>query len=295
MAELLGAFGFGLVTAAILSVSAVGFTLQYSVSNVLNLAFVSIMTASGFVAYGLIVVGVTLWLAIALAALAGGLLSALINWGIYTPFIRRGTSTFGMVIVTISTALIGQNLIQAAVGPGFFSYGVVTGRAVNLGGLVLTADQVVTIGVAVAVMAATYLGLQYTKLGRAMRALSVNPSLARACGVDTGRVVAVAWLASGVMAGAGGALLFLDTATFSVTTGSYFLIVIIAAAVFGGVGSAKGAFLGAVILGVATEVAGAYWIPELKDVVAFAVLVLVLLVRPRGLFSEIATLRQAVG
>jgi branched-chain amino acid transport system permease protein/neutral amino acid transport system permease protein len=293
--ELLGAVGFGLVTAAILSVSAVGFTLQYSVSNVLNLAFVSVMTASGFVSYGLISAGVTLWLAIAIASLVGGLLSALINWGIYTPFIRRGTSTFGMVIVTISTALICQNLIEAAVGPGFFSYGVATGRTLDLGGLVLTPDQVATIGVALVLMVATYLGLQYTRLGRAMRAISVNPSLARACGVDTGRVVALAWLASGVMAGAGGALLFLDTATFSVATGSYFLIVIIAAAVFGGVGSARGAFLGAVILGVATEVAGAYWIPELKDVVAFGVLIVVLLVRPRGLFSEIATLRQAVG
>jgi branched-chain amino acid transport system permease protein/neutral amino acid transport system permease protein len=295
LTELISALGFGLVTAAILSVSAVGFTLQYSVSNVLNLAFVSIMTASGFIAYGLIGAGLNLWLAIAVASLLGGCLSAVINWGIYAPFIRRGTSTFGVVIVTISTALIGQNLIEAAVGPGFFSFGVATGRAVDVGGLVLTADQVITIGVALALMLATYLGLEYTRLGRAMRALSVNPSLARACGVDTGKVVALAWFASGVLAGAGGALLFLDTATFSVTTGSYFLIVIIAAAVFGGVGSARGAFLGALILGVATEVAGAFWIPELKDVVAFAVLVVVLLVRPRGLFSEIATLRQAVG
>lgn len=143
--------------------------------------------------------------------------------------------------------------------------------------------------------AVTQVTLQRTRLGKAMRGLSVNVSLARACGIPTRRVIAIAWFASGVMAGLGGVALFLDTSTFSATTGSEFLIVIIAAAVLGGIGSARGAVLGALIVGVITEVGAAYWDPQLKDVLAFGVLILVLLVRPQGLFAQLATERSVVG
>jgi branched-subunit amino acid ABC-type transport system permease component len=89
--------------------------------------------------------------------------------------------------------------------------------------------------------------------------------------------------------------LFLETSTFSATSGSDFLIVIIAAAVLGGVGSARGAVLGALIVGIVTEVGAAYWDPQLKDVQAFAVLIVVLLLRPQGIFSQLATERAVVG
>jgi neutral amino acid transport system permease protein len=98
-----------------------------------------------------------------------------------------------------------------------------------------------------------------------------------------------------VMAGLGGVALFLETSTFSATTGSDFLIVIIAAAVVGGIGSARGAVLGALVVGIVTEVGAAYWDPQLKDVLAFAVLIVVLLVRPQGLFSQLSTERVVVG
>ena len=96
---------------------------------------------------------------------------------------------------------------------------------------------------------------------------------------------------SGVLAGIGGVALFLDISTFTATTGSEFLIVIIAAAVLGGIGSPRGAVLGALVVGIVTEVGAAYWNPELKDVLAFGVLIAVLLVRPQGLFSRLATER----
>src|SRR5579875_3824398 len=106
MAELISAVGFGVVTAAILAISAVGFTLQFSVTNVFNLAYGSVMTISGFVAYWLNSSGLDIWLAMAVAALAGGVLSVAINEVIYEPFIRHGVNLFGMVIITISVGLI---------------------------------------------------------------------------------------------------------------------------------------------------------------------------------------------
>ncbi len=295
MSVFASAVGFGIVTAAILAVSSVGFTLQFSVTNVFNLSFGSVMTGTGFIAYGLNTSGVNIWVAMAVAALCGGVISVALNWLIFSRFIRHGLNRFGMVIVTIATGLICDNTIQAVVGPTFYAYNVQPGKAFDLGGMLLTGQELVVIALAVVLMTGTHIGLKYTRLGTAMRGLSVNSSLARACGVPTRRVVALAWFVSGVMAGVGAVALFLDTSTFAATTGSEFLIIIIAAAVLGGIGSAEGAVVGALVVGLATEIAAAYWNPELKDVIAFAVLIVVLLVRPQGIISQLSSERTAVG
>jgi branched-chain amino acid transport system permease protein/neutral amino acid transport system permease protein len=295
MEVFVSAVGFGLVTAALLAISAVGFTLQFSVTNVLNLAFGSVMTGAGFVAYGLNLSGMNIWLAMIIAALCGGVISVLMNTLLYGPFIRHGMTLFGMVIVTISTAVISDHVIEAAVGPSFFSYNAPAGKALHFADFLLTRQDLTVIAIAVVVTLVTQLTLQRTRLGKSMRGLSVNPSLARACGIPTRRIVNFGWFGSGVMAGLGGVALFLESSTFSATTGSDFLIVIIAAAVLGGIGSARGAVLGALIVGIVTEVGAAYWDPQLKDVLAFAVLILVLLVRPQGLFPQLATERAVVG
>ena len=226
MQVFVSAVGFGFVTAALLAICAVGFTLQFSVTNVLNLAFGSVMTGSGFVAYGLNVSGMNIWLAMIIAALCGGVISVLMNALLYGPFIRHGMTLFGMVIVTISTAVISDHVIEAAVGPSFFSYNAPAGRALHFADFLLTRQDLTVIGIAVAVTLVTQLTLQRTRLGKSMRGLSVNASLARACGIPTRRIVNLAWFASGVMAGLGGVALFLESSTFSATTGSDFLIVI---------------------------------------------------------------------
>ena len=291
MSVFISAVGFGVVTAAILAISAVGFTLQFSVTNVFNLSFGSVMTLCGFVAYWLNHNGISIWPAMVVAALGGGVISLAINELLYEPFIRHGVNLFGMVIVTISVALICDHGLQAAVGPSFFSYNAPAGKALHFADFVLTRQELAIIGIAAVLTLLVQVALQYTRIGKAMRGLSVNPSLARACGVPTRRVIALAWFVSGVLAGIGGVALFLDISTFSATTGSEFLIVIIAAAVLGGVGSPRGAVLGALVVGIVTEVGAAYWNPQLKDVLAFGVLIVVLLVRPQGLFSQLATER----
>ncbi|MBV9167704.1 MAG: branched-chain amino acid ABC transporter permease [Solirubrobacterales bacterium] len=291
MAVFISAVGFGVVTAAILAISAVGFTLQFSVTNVFNLAFGSVMTLSGFVAYWLNHAGLNIWVAMAAAAVSGGLISLAINEAIYTPFIRHGLNLFGMVIVTISVAVIFDHGLQAAVGPTFFSYTAPAGKAFRFADFVLTRQELIIVGIAVLLTILVQVALQYTRVGKAMRGLAINASLARACGVPTRGVIALAWFVSGVLAGVGGVALFLDISTFTATTGSEFLIVIIAAAVLGGIGSPRGAVLGALVVGIVTEVGAAYWNAELKDVLAFGVLIAVLLVRPQGLFSRLATER----
>jgi branched-chain amino acid transport system permease protein/neutral amino acid transport system permease protein len=158
--------------------------------------------------------------------------------------------------------------------------------------MIFTASQLAIIGIAVVAMLAVHLLMTRTRLGKAMRATANNPGLARSCGIATDRVIDAAWLLSGALCGIAGVAFVLNTATFSEVTGATFLVPIIAAAVLGGIGQPYGAMLGAVTIGLASEVSAALINPAYKGVVAFAILIVVLLVRPQGILSEIASAKE---
>lgn len=289
---LIPSIGFGLVTASILALAAVGFTMQFGVTNILNLAYGEVMGATGFIALLINERGVSIWLCLLIGAIFGAVFSYVLNRLLLVSFIRRGTKLFGMVIVTMAVALIIENVILAVAGPSFFSYQLPHQSNVHIGSMVFTASQLAIIGLALVCMLAVHLVLRYTKLGIAMRATAAESSLARSCGIRTDRIVDISWLMSGAMCGLAGVTLFINTTTFTSATANEFLVVIVAAAVLGGVGHAYGAMLGALVLGLATEISAAYINPSYKDVIAFGILVIVLLFRPQGILAEIATQRE---
>ena len=165
MNQLTLAIGFGLVTSAILALGAVGFTLQFGVSNILNLAYGDVMTVSAFMAYLVNAGGAGIWLAMCAGAATGAVVSVLISTLIFTPFLRRGTSRFAMVMVSLALAVILQNAIQAVAGPAFRSYSRSQGTSLHLLGMILTPYQLVIIGVAAASLLALHLLLRYTRIG----------------------------------------------------------------------------------------------------------------------------------
>ena len=292
MNTIVPAIGFGIVTASILAVAGVGFTLQFGVTNILNLAYGDIMTAAAFVAYLLTSAGFSVWLALVAGAVFGSVFSVLLNRFVYTPFVGRGTRLFGMIIVTIAVSLILQNGLLAIFGANFFSLKMPRPTSVHIAGMTFTTDQLAIITIAVVAMLLIHLLLRYTKLGKAMRATAADPDLARNCGIATDRVIDLAWAISGALCGLAGVILVLNVTAFTDTTGSQFLIPVVAVAVLGGIGQPYGAMLGALVVGIATEVAAAIFNPEYKDVVAFVILVIVLLARPQGILSEIATRKE---
>jgi branched-chain amino acid transport system permease protein/neutral amino acid transport system permease protein len=292
MNTLLPAIGFGIVTASILAVAGVGFTLQFGVTNILNLAYGDIMTSAAFVAYLVTSAGLSVWLALVAGAAFVAVFSVLLNRGLYTPFVRRGTRLFGMIIVTIAVSLILQNSLLAIFGANFFSLKMARPSSVHIAGMVFTTVQLAIIGIAIVAMLLIHLLLRYTKLGKAMRATATDPELARNCGIATDRVVDIAWAISGTLCGLAGVILVMNVTAFTETTGAQFLIPIIAAAVLGGIGQPYGAMLGALVIGITSEVAAAVISPDYKDVVAFVILVIVLLARPQGILSEIATRKE---
>jgi len=277
--------GFGLITSAVLAIAAVGFTLQFAVTDVLNLAFAAVMTAGAFTAYWLNQHGVTIWLALLVAMAACSALSVLLNLVVYAPFQRRGSSSITIVIVSLGMALIIEFGIQAIVGGVNVSYTMSQGHTYAAGGLTLTTVQLVIIALSLVVMAGAHFLLRYTKLGKAMRATAANRSLARNCGIRTSRVITTTWALTGALGGLAGTVFAIDIGSFGPTSTDLFVVLILAAVFIGGPGHAYGAMLGALLIGVATEVSAAYIPPDYKYVVAFVVLLAMLAVRPSGLFG----------
>jgi branched-subunit amino acid ABC-type transport system permease component len=277
--------GFGLVSAAVLALAAVGFTLQFAVTNVLNLAYGAVMIVSAYAAYELNIHGVNVWIALLAAMAAGALLSVFLNNVIYTPFKRRGSSPIGMVIVSLGMTLILEFGTQAVAGANNVSYNMSQGATVSAGSLQLTVAQLVIIGLALVVMVLVHALIRYSKLGKAMRATAANPSLARNCGIRTARVVALTWLISGALCGLAGATFAINSGTFGATSTDLFLVLILAAVFLGGPGQPYGAMLGALVIGLATEVSASVIVSDYKDVIAFVILLAMLAVRPTGLLG----------
>jgi len=113
MNSVVPAIGFGIITASILALAAVGFTLQFGATNILNLAYGDIMTACAFMAYVATQAGVNIWIALVFSGLFGALFSAALNRFAYVRFIRRGTQLFGMIILSIAASIVIQNILLA--------------------------------------------------------------------------------------------------------------------------------------------------------------------------------------
>jgi branched-subunit amino acid ABC-type transport system permease component len=285
MTIFLASVGFGLVTASVLAVAAVGFTLQFGVTDVLNLAYGAVMIAGAYIAYVINQAGLNIWVGLVVAVAACSAGSVLLNSGIYTPFQRRGASPITMVIVSLGMTLIIEFGTQAIAGGTSVSYTMAQGPSVRAGGLALTTVQLVVIGLSVLVMLGTHVLLRYTRLGKAMRATAANKTLARNCGIRTSRVINLTWAITGALCGLAGVIFAMDAGSFDATSTDLFLILILAATFLGGPGQAYGAMLGAVVIGLATEISAAYITPSYKYVVAFVALLLILGIRPTGLLG----------
>jgi branched-subunit amino acid ABC-type transport system permease component len=285
MSVVISSIGFGLVTAAVLALASVGFTLQFAVTNVLNLAYGGVMIVAAYAAYALNNAGVNIWIATLAAIATGAVVSLFLNTVIYTPFQRRGASPIAMVIVSLGMTLILEFGTQALAGPTNVSYAMSQGATVRVGSIELTVVQLVIIGLSVVVMVGIHGLIRYTRLGKAMRATAANRNLARNCGIRTDRVVMTTWLITGALCGLAGATFAMNSGTFGATSTDIFLVLILAAVFLGGPGEPYGAMLGALVIGMATEVSASVIISDYKDVIAFVILLAMLTVRPTGLLG----------
>jgi len=271
----------GLVTGGILALPAVAFSLLWRLLRFPNFAVSTYLTVGAYVA---LVLNQGLRVSIALAwlgALAGtGAVALAVDRIAFRPM--RDRRPFSLAIASIGVTFVLENFVRFVWSNDFRSYDVPVTRAMSVAGLRIGRDQLLILGVAVILMALAQTYLRRTRLGVAMRATADNPFLAAVKGVPTERVIAAATLGGGALAGGAGVFLGLD-ASIDPLMGAGLIISVFAAAILGGVGSAPGALAGALIVGIAEEVGTLVIPPTYKTAIGFAIILVVLLVRPTGL------------
>jgi len=283
---LFNSLGFGLVTASVIAIGAVGLTLQFGITNFINFAYGELLTIGAYAGYYCTaVLHLNIVVAIVGAAIVTGLLGIVLNEFVFAPFVRAKAKLFIMLIVTIGVSLILQNLYQIAFGTDFYRYEIGGNTSHHLGPFLLTTTQLLIIALAVVSLVGLQGLLRYTKLGKSMRAMSDNAELAEASGLNIRMITRTAWFLSGGLAGIGGVALALNVYTVTPSVGNLFVFVLFAAVILGGIGNPIGAMLAALIIGVGMEVSGAFINSAYKSAVAFVILIVVLLVRPNGLFA----------
>jgi branched-subunit amino acid ABC-type transport system permease component len=281
--DLVHSFGFGIVTAAILAIATVSLSMQVSVTGVPNFATGDIMTVSACAAVVCALVLHNVVLEALSAAAAGAFLSFLLNWSLITPFARLGAKNTTLLVVTFAAAILLESVLAAIVGGQNLSLGLPPSSPHEVGPFIWTGyDQVIIVTAAV-VLISVHAVLKYTKFGKAQRAVSDNPALARITGIASDRVISITWLWSGALTGLAGFVLATQIGAFDISLGFSFLLVIFASAIVGGIGQVYGAMLGALLVGIAMEVSALYIASDYKIAVAFALLIIGLVLRPQGL------------
>ena len=271
----------GIVTGGILALPAIAFSLLWQLLRFPNFAVSTYLTVGAYVA---LVLNQGLRAPIGLAwlgALVGtGGVAFAVDRIAFRPM--RDRRPFSLAIASIGVAFVLENVVRFIWSNDFRSYDVPVMRSMSVAGLRIGRDQLLILGVAVILMMVAQTFLHRTRLGIAMRATADNPLLAAAKGVPTERVIAVATLGGGALAGGAGVFLGLD-ASIDPLMGAGLIISVFAAAILGGVGSAPGALAGALIVGTVEEVGILVIPPTYKTAIGFAIILVVLLVRPTGL------------
>lgn len=295
----------GAVLGAIIALGAIGLTLIYGILNFANIAHGDYMTlgayltlfivsgalaavgveATGFL--GVFTFGYPVLLALPVAAAAVAAVAIALDALIYRRLRERGVNAVVLAMASLGVAIALRGLVQI-VWSGDAQRLPRESRSVYHLPLDVRVhpDAVFVAVVSVALVTAVYLILTRTKMGKAMRATADNPQLARVSGIDTRRVIRWTWAMGASMAATAGVLLAVYQAQMLPIMGWRFLIPLFAAAILGGIGNPYGALVGALAIGVASEVSTQWMNPSYKPAVAFAILIAMLLARPRGIFGN---------
>ncbi len=286
MHELLLTLGFGLVTAAILSLSAVAFTLEYAVTNVANLSHGEILTVGAYAAYLVQQWTGNLLLDALAAAFAGGVVALGMHTQVIDRFVRRGAGTMTIFIATLGMSFVIQNVLVIFFGAANVAYTIPQSAPQQVGPFLWTSTEIEIIISALAITAVLYVIITHTKFGKALRAVFQNRDLARVTGINARLVAAATWFMAGLVAGYAGFILAESVGSFNPSFGFSFFLITLTAAVAGGLGKPFSTMVGALIVGIALEFTGGYISASYNLAFAFAILAAVILLRPRGLFTN---------
>lgn len=274
----------GLVNGSHYALLALGFGLIFGTTRVTHFAFGPVYAVSAYGCWSAATLGAPLWLAGVAGVVTGAVAGVLAYLVVYRPFERKGSPSFVILIASLGLFIILENAIGVVFGTDTKVVPAPPSGIFLWGPLVVTGVQLAQVAALPLVGLAMWLYLTRTRMGKAVLAMTDNPEMARVIGIDTLRVSIIAFaLGSAIAAVPAGLILVKDGATAHM--GFFAVFMAFVAVVVGGVGSLRGAVLGGLVLGL-VESTGMVRIPtEWQSSVAFVVLFVVLLFRPRGLFG----------
>lgn len=283
----------GLNFGLMLALAAIGLTLVYGTTGLANFAHGEMVTLGAVLAL-FFSVGLSLpfWLAVILALIGCAAFGWSMDTGLWKPLRRKGLGIVQLMIVSIGLSLAIRYVFQIFMGGSTQQLPGATSAIIpGLGPVRLTVTDLTSMSISLVVIIAFAFWLQRSRLGRATRAVSDNPGLAAASGIDVDRVVRSVWIIASVLAGISGILWAYFRPGIRWDMGTSILLLMFAAVTLGGLGTAFGALIGSIIVGLLVEVS-TLWIPsDLKYVGALGALIIILLFRPQGILGR----RERIG
>ncbi|GAA1144901.1 hypothetical protein GCM10009606_25150 [Nocardioides aquiterrae] len=286
--ELLQSSVNGIRLGLLLALASVGLSLIYGTTGLSNFAHAEQVTLGGMLGYWLVNLhSMNLWLGGVLVVLLCSGTGWLQDRALWQPLRRRGLGLIQLMIVTIGLSLALQYTFQLLVGARTVRVVQENPAVSEFGPVTITHQSLVAMGISIVVLAAVGYALLRTRIGRATRAVSDNPALASASGIDTDRVIRLVWTVAMGLAGLSGLLYALVVNGIKWDSGMQILLLLFAAVTLGGLGTAFGALIGALIIGLVVELSPVLGMPgDFKYATAMLILILLLLVRPQGLLGK---------
>lgn len=274
---------YGIVLGSILTLGAIGISMIFGILRFAHFAHGDLMTSGAYIGLAFLTLsGWPVWFALPAGMAGAAMLAVAVDQTIYRR-IRR-TQPVIMLISSFGMALVLRSAIQIIWGPNVQSYETGIQMPWRVGDLIIKPDHVWIVLASVVLVGLMHLFLTRTRMGKAMRAMSDNMDLALVTGIPAERVIMWTWIMGGALAAAAGVMLGMDTRLHPVM-GWNMLLPLFAAAIVGGIGRPYGAIAGGMLIGVAMEMSTLFIEPAYKPAVAFAIMVMMLILRPQGIFK----------
>ena len=277
----------GISLGSVYALIALGYTMVYGIAKMLNFAHGDVIMVGGYISFCTVsYLGLPGWIGVVLAVLVCTVLGVVIERLAYKPL--RAAPSLAVLITAIGVSYFLQNAALLIWGAASISYPpLISGSLPLFGGkLSIPYVSLLTVAVCLVIMAALTTFINQSKMGKAMRACSEDKGAAQLMGINVNATISTTFAIGSALAAIAGVLLSSSYSILSPTTGSMPGIKAFTAAVFGGIGSIPGAFLGGLLLGIIESLAKAYISTNLANSIVFAVLIVVLLVRPAGLLGK---------
>jgi branched-chain amino acid transport system permease protein len=282
----------GLKLGLIIAITSIGLSLIFGTTGLVNFAHGELVSFGAILAWFFnVIAGVHLIPATIIAIVVGGLAAGLLDLGLWRPLRRRGTTLIAMLVVSIGLSLAWRYAMLYQFGGRTRPYGqYAIQTAIPIGPVRIAPKDIIAVILSLVVLIAVGLMLQRTRIGKAMRAVADNRDLAESSGINVERVILFVWMLAGGLATLGGVLFGLAEQV-SWQMGFQLLLLMFAGVILGGLGTAYGALVGSIVVGMFVQLWTLFFAPELKNVGAFVVLIIVLLVRPQGILGR----RERIG